>query len=414
MRLPYHGRRLAESLLLALVAITILATALGAAGFTPSATSRVLDTAPAVTETNWVSIRGPSPFDRIGLHRLTAGPKPPGPVLLYLPGTNMNGELPMVNADHWLPLYLAVNGVNVWMLDYRTHFIPADTPPSGLSELAGWTNELFESDIDAAVDFVRASTGSQKLFIAGFSRGAAFAYVYAAAHPRKVNGLVILDGFLGVKLSSKELAGKRPMPGIYASDIGGRNLTYANRQALLELVIKDPKAPAPIPKFGTAQANLEHVLYDSRSFGGHGGLANAIGGYSDAGTLARVLITYDRYWPTAQDYEDPLTPALDKSLADSKIPVLAFSSTNIAPNWSARVKFSATLTGTAPEVVVLSNWGHLDLLCGTFAKKQVYAPTLAWLRQHAATAEPGLAGGSSAPQSTPAQQPAPIPQSTDR
>jgi pimeloyl-ACP methyl ester carboxylesterase len=413
MRLRYHCGLLAESLVLGVLAAAILAAGSAAADeFMQSATTHVLDTAPAVTETSWVSVRGPSAFDRIGLHRLTAGPKPPGPVLIYLPGTNMNGELPLVNPDHWLPLYLAVNGVDVWTLDYRAHFIPPDTPQSGLSELAGWTDGLFESDIDAAIDFIRASTGVRRLFIAGFSRGAAFAYLYAAAHPDKVGGLVILDGFLLTPRSYKELAGKRPVPGIYATDIGGRSLTYAKRQALLELVIKDPNAPAPIPKFRTARANLDHVVYDSHGFGGRGGLANPIGGYSDAVTLARVLLTYDRYWPAVQDYEDALTPALKKTLAESKIPVLAFSSTNIARNWSEQVRSSASATGTKPEVVVLSNWGHLDVLCGTFASKQVYAPTLAWLRQHAGMEASGPAGGSSAAQSAAARQPVPIPRST--
>ena len=144
LTIPLRDQLLAESLALGVVAIAILSTgAAAAAGFTQSATPRVLDTAPAVTETNWISVRGPSAFDRIGLHRLAAGFKPPGPVVIYLPGTNMNGELPLANPDHWLPLYLAIDGVNVWTLDYRTHFIPPDTPQSGLSELAGWTDDLF-------------------------------------------------------------------------------------------------------------------------------------------------------------------------------------------------------------------------------------------------------------------------------
>ena len=151
-------------------------------------------------------------------------------MLLYLPGTNMNGELPLQDPDHWLPLYLAVNGVEVWALDYRTHFIPPDTPQDRLSELRGWTDELFESDIDAAVDFIRASTGSRRLFIAGFSRGATFAYLYAAEHPDKVSGLVILDGFVLTPRSYKELAGKGPASGVYATDIGGRSLTYEKRK----------------------------------------------------------------------------------------------------------------------------------------------------------------------------------------
>jgi len=382
MRPRYNFVRLAGFLTLAAMAVTRLcALAAAGAGFAPSATPRVFNTTPAVTESIFESVRGPSPLDRIGLHRLAASSKPPGPVLLFLPGTNMNGAVPMPDPRHWLPLYLALHGIDVWALDYRTHFIPPDTPQDQLSALRGWTDELFESDIDAAVDFIRTTTGRRRLFIAGFSRGAAFAYLYAAEHPQRVGGLIILDGFILTPLSYKALAGKVPAPA-YATDIGGRSLTYEKRKALLELVIRDPGAPAPIAKFRTARENLEHVVYDSKGFGGRGGLANPIGGYSDAVTLAHVLLTYDRYWPAVQDSEDPLTAALRQRLAASKIPVLAFSSTNIAPDWPAEVKRSAAATGTDPSVIVLSGWGHLDVLCGTDAEKNVYAPALAWLRQH--------------------------------
>jgi pimeloyl-ACP methyl ester carboxylesterase len=330
-----------------------------------------------------MGVRGPSVYDRIGLHRLATSSNPAGPVLLYLPGTNMNGELPLPDPRSWLPLYLAVHTVDVWALDYRTHFIPPDTPQAQLSELSGWTDGLFESDIDAAVDFIGTTTGRGRLFIAGFSRGAAFAYFYAAEHPENVGGLVILDGFILTPRSYKALAAdKSAAARTYATDIGGRSLTYEKRKALLELVIKDPNAPAPVAKFGTARHNLEHVVYDSKGFGGRGGLANPIGGYSDAVTLAHVLLTYDRYWPAVQDSEELLTPALRDRLAAAKIPVIAFSSTNIAPTWPAQVKRSASATGTTPSVVVLTGWGHLDVLCGTKAEQQVYAPVLTWLREH--------------------------------
>jgi pimeloyl-ACP methyl ester carboxylesterase len=368
---------------LAVAATAATANAAGDAGFAPSTTPRVLPTTPAVTESTWISVRGPSAFDRIGLHRMAIGSKPAGPVLLYLPGTNMNGELPLQEPRYWLPLYLAINGIDVWALDYRTHFIPPDTPQDRLSELSGWTDALFESDIDAAVNFIGTTTGRRRLFIAGFSRGAAFAYLYAAEHPEKVSGLVILDGFILTPHSYKALAaGKLQNGRTYATDIGGRTLTYEKRKALLELVIKDPNAPAPIAKFDTARHNLEHVVYDSKGFGGRGGLANPMNGYSDAVTLAHVLLTYDRYWPAVQDSEEALTPALKEHLAASKIPVIAFSSTNIAPTWPAQVKQSAAATGATPSVVVLTGWGHLDVLCGTKAEKEVYAPALAWLRKH--------------------------------
>jgi pimeloyl-ACP methyl ester carboxylesterase len=376
--------------LIAAIMLTARPTTARTSGFAQSAEPRTIATTPPITENVWVNVRGPSPFDRIGLHRLAAHSNPTGPLVLFLPGTNMNGELPLTDPRHWLPLYLAVNGADLWSIDYRTHFIPPQTPQSDLAELRQWTDALFVSDVTAAADFILAATGRRRLFVAGFSRGATFAYLYAAAHPEKVAGLVILDGFI---LRPTSLPGAQPpSPTTYASDIGGRNLTYDKRKALLELVIRDPNAPAPIPAFRTARENLEHVVYGSKAFGGHGGLANPYG-FSDAVTLARVLITYDRYWPAVQDGEDPLTPELSRRLVHSKIPVLAFSSTNMSPAWSQLVKESATSTGAKAQVIVLSGWGHLDVLCGTHAEAQVYAPTLTWLRQRAAAAEkaPGSA-----------------------
>ncbi len=400
--------------LIVAMAVVLGANAGGAAdaSFVSFAPSRVIETAPPVTETIWIAIRGGSDFDRVGLHRLAGGSNPGGALVLYLPGTNMNGELPLSDPRHWLPLYLAVNGAEVWSLDYRTHFIPPQTPQSRLAELRGWSGALFVSDIGAAVNFILAKTARRRLFLAGFSRGAAFAYLYAAQHPEQVSGLLILDGFIQRASGAAGLKGAASRA--YATDIGGRSLTYDKRKALLEQVIRDPNGPAPIPKYRTAAENLARVVYESKAFGGRGGLANPFGGFSDPLTLARVLIAYDRYWPAVQDYEDPLTPALARSLAASKLPVLAFASTNIAPRWPQWVTNSAAATGAKPTVIVLSGWGHLDVLCGTQAEAQVYAPALAWLRQHRAAAASAPAAGPWAASSPAASRPAPTSRGTAR
>src|SRR5947209_16262092 len=138
--------------------------------------------------------------------------------MLYLPGTNMNGEVAISNPRFSLPLYLASHGVDFWAFDYRTHFVPASTRPDDLSPLQSWTNEMFEADISAAARFVMAVTKQNRIFVAGFSRGALFAYIYAAAHSENVKGLVILDGYI-----SHERPGS-PAPGIYADDVSGKSL----------------------------------------------------------------------------------------------------------------------------------------------------------------------------------------------
>jgi len=375
-----------------LVSLVAIAASLNAYAQTPAlpkvfvaiGNTRTFAATRGVYEFVFQARRGPSDFDRIGLHRITLRPKPtarPAIVMLYLPGTNMNGEVAVDDPPHSLPLYLASHGVDYWALDYRTHFVPPLTPLSDLAEFQTWTNEMFEADISAAVRFVIATAGRPHIFLAGFSRGALFAYLYTAAHPENVKGLVIFDGAIGHGKSGS------PPPGIYADDVSGKHLTWTKRQALMQLVIDNPDGPAPLPQFKTAADNLNHVVYESASFGRKGGLANPVAGLADPSVLARVLIHYDRYWPNVQDYEDSFIPLIGQKLKESKIPVLAFSSTNLAPDWADEVAKSATSTGS-PDVTlrILRNWGHLDVICGTLAEPQVFATTLVWLKRHSQAA----------------------------
>ncbi len=361
--------------------LLLIATVASAADFQAVGAARELKGAPGIYQWTFQATVGKSPFDKIGLHRVAKGPNLPAhpeAVVLYLPGTNMNGEAALDDPRYSFQVYLAEHGIDVWSMDYRTHFIPPETPQSDLSELATWTNDLFESDIDAAAKFVSEKSGRGRIFVAGFSRGVEFAYLFAAKHyPERVAGIIALDGFIPTHPMRVEPG----TPGQYAVDVGGKHLTYDKRHTLMQMVIDNPDQPAPIPKYKTARENLEHVMYDAPP--GNGAFANMPGGYSDAVVLAKLLIAFDRYWPAVQDTENPFTPELIASLKLSKIPVIAFASTNFGANWPTQVEESAKSTGAPdPSFTKLDNWGHLDVLAGTKSESQVFAPTLAWLKQH--------------------------------
>ena len=384
-------RRIATALCAALMLVITIASEAPTArrafalppsqGFSQAGAPRTLKGAAGIYEWHFVAERGPSPFDRIGLHRIAGGPAAPAHpeiVMLYLPGSNMNGEVAPDDPRYSLPLYLAAHGVDVWAMDYRTHFVPPDTPPAKLAAMVGWTDRVFDGDIDAAAAFVSAQTHNEKLFVAGFSRGASYTYLFAALHPGRVAGIAILDGFIPHRPATALPAGR------VADDVGGRHLTYHKRRALMEAVIRDPGGPAPLPKYKTAAENLEHVVHDADGlFGGHGGLANPQGGFSDPAVLARMLVGYDRWWPAVQDYDNPFDASALARLRASKIPVIAFSSTNISAKWPTMVTESAAATGSTDVTVTrLKGWGHLDVICGTHAESEVYARLLAWLRRH--------------------------------
>src|SRR5271163_4675681 len=222
-------RRLIALELLVVLVLFIASRAVAfAADFSAVGAARELKGAPGIYEWSFQAIVGKSPFDKIALHRVAKGPTPPArpaAVVLYLPGTNMNGEVALEDPRYSLQVYLAEQGVDVWSTDYRTHFIPPETPQSDLAELAGWTNDLFETDIDTAAKFIGEKTARSKFFVAGFSRGVEFAYLYAAMHPGRVMGIIALDGFI----PTRPMSASPPAPGQYAEDIGGKHLTFDKR-----------------------------------------------------------------------------------------------------------------------------------------------------------------------------------------
>ena len=92
----------------------------------------------------------------------------------------MNGISTLPDEAHNLWVFLANRGVEVFAIDYRTRFIPPDTPPTGLASLRTWGVDAFTGDITAAAALARKESGREKLFVAGFSRGVFLAYAYAA------------------------------------------------------------------------------------------------------------------------------------------------------------------------------------------------------------------------------------------
>lgn len=320
----------------------------------------------ALCEDVWTCGRPPGGrFDRIGLHRLAPCEGVVGPVVLYLPGMHMNGELAIAQPRNDFRIYLAVAGVRTWGLDYRTHVVPPDAKPEDLGALAAWTSDVFVEDAAWAAGFVRGADPGP-LVVAGFSQGATLAYRLAARRDAGLAGLVVLDG-------AADAAGGARGDGP-AIDVGGSRLPFPTRKALLDQVVADPNGPSPVRGFPTAGAALAEILYSAPSFGGDGGLANTRDGVSEVRVLATLLRSYDRWWPRA---------ALDAPAAKppgTALPVLAFASMKLGPPWIDRVTASArAFGGDAAVVRPLPGYGHLDVLVARGAARAVYDPTLAWL-----------------------------------
>jgi hypothetical protein len=194
------------------------------------------------------------------------------------------------------------------------------------------------------------------------------AYGIAARNDQPVMGLVILDGVPGAGGGTAEASGSS------AIDVAGSRLPYDDRERLLQAVIKSPGSPSPVGGYATSGTALADIVYTSPAFGGQGGLSAARDGVTDVRVLARLLDSYDRWWPAA---------ALAGSAPGGsrrKYRVLAIASTNSGPEWVARVKEGArSFGGDKTEFRELPLHGHLDVLVGRLAPSEVYEPTRQFL-----------------------------------
>jgi pimeloyl-ACP methyl ester carboxylesterase len=301
--------------------------------------------------------------DRIGLRRVAPCVGAGGPVVLFLPGMHMNGEIANNSANQDLRLYLAQAGIRTWSLDYRTHAVRPQASQEELQTLAGWSRERFLDDAEWATTFVR-STDPGPLYLVGFSFGASMAYGIVSRSDQPIIGLVILDGV------PEGSGGAGDGSGGSAIDVAGGRLSYADRERLLAAVIRSPNGPSPVGGYATAGTALADVVYTAPSFGGQGGLSAARDGVTDVRVLARLLDSYDRWWPRAAlEGSAPRAPR-------RKLRVLAIASGNMGPKWVERVKDGAEhFGGDRTEFRELPLHGHLDVLVGRLAPSEVYEPT---------------------------------------
>lgn len=375
-----------------------------AAGWTTTVADRAIPNNPELRESSWTIARPPhGQHDYIAVHRIVQAAEAGNlgrPVFFFLPGPHHHGDVIVPDERYDLRLYLANRGIETWTLDYRTHFITREQIKDSRF-MHAWTAQTFIEDALTAADFVRKTSGVQKIFVGGYSRGATFAALMAARYSRQdVLGLVLFDGYVLDQPGTGTLyRQRRETPTWFADDLERRYVPYRRWIKMLNDTLAEPNGPdfMPVHVFKNRSEMLEHFLFVSPTFGQKGGLSNAQGGYANILILAKILLHQDRYWPRVQNHGGF---HLQRHLADAQfdyatalqelhVPVIAFASGNMDKAgiaWAGRVEYTARTAGGADvQYYLLRDWGHLDILFGTAAAQQVFSPVTEWIHQHTPT-----------------------------
>ena len=381
--------------------VTSVTSAPAVAGWTATVTDRAIPNNPELDESIWTIARPPhGQHDYIAVHRIAPAAEAGNsaqPVFFFLPGPHHHGDVVVADERYDLRLYLAKRGIQTWTLDYRTHFITREQIKDSRF-MQAWTTQTFVEDALTAADFVRKTSGVQKIFVGGYSRGATFAVLMAARYSRQdVLGLIVLDGYVLDRPGTGTLyRQRRETPTWFADDLERRYVPYRRWMKMLGDTLAEPNGPDFLPAhiFENRSEMLEHFLFVSPTFGQKGGLSNAQGGYADILVLAKIFLHQDRYWPRVQNHGGF---DLQRHLADAQfdyatalqaleLPVIAFASSNMDKAgiaWAGRVEYTARAAGsTDVRYHLLRDWGHLDVLFGTAAAQQVFSPIADWIHQH--------------------------------
>ncbi|MCF7907317.1 MAG: hypothetical protein K9L86_00350 [Candidatus Omnitrophica bacterium] len=326
--------------------------------------------------------------------------------LLYLPGTWGNSTLIDYRENYEFRIYLARNQVDIFSLDYRTHSADIQDQDN-LSFMADWTYGVFLEDIKKSVDFIKKITKTDKIFIAGMSRGGTLAYYYACRNWfSDLAGLIILDGSLwwdyfsfDHKITLKEALDSFRIQAAFQEETASReqlmnvgrysiNLNFTKQ--LIQQAIDNPNAPSPVEGPKNLAEYMAERIHNSRGpCWGSKGIANLFEGYNNIEILLAWLLSKDPYWPIVQIAESislhsqgigssEITYA--NQINEVDVPVIAFFS-----QWyySLDEKLKATKYIGSRDVTtqILNNWGHADILFGEYAHKKVFKPMCRWLKE---------------------------------
>ena len=366
-----------------LVALQVHATDFHAAGSTRTV-------APNVTVDAWqAQLADGEEFDRIGLQRYGPAAGEVRAALFYLPGTNMNGSSAGPDEATNLFYFLAARGIAVYALDYRTRAVPPDYDGS-LGFMRGWTLDAFVNDANLALGFAAAEERQGlAFFAAGFSRGVSIGYGLLNVADMPFAGFIALDGGFkhyapGEPFDRKAGMASLAESGRWASTLS-RSRSWENRHQLMRRAYTNPDGPAMDGKSASMGAQLSDTLY--RAWG-PGVLANPRDGISDVTVLARLLDTYDWFYPTVQNVDgrsvasqrdDPATK-IDDRWGKLDVPIIYFGAANFGTEALLTGIYSASYAGSKDVTIhVLENHGHLDVIVGKRSRAGVFEPTLRWI-----------------------------------
>lgn len=313
----------------------------------------------------------------VSLHQYKPVGKPRGRPVLLCHGISANDRNMDLDADHSLARWLAANGREAWALSLRGTGA-SDGIDVEKGRLGGYGLEAFaQYDLEAAIRYVRKTSGAQDIDYVGHSMGGMVLYAYLSQGGEGIHAAVTLG-------SPTRLDWGSPLEP-YLRAVGA---AVVDPQAALPVVAL---AHAVMPLHGEIEGNpTEIVLYNPKNVTPATWkklMAYAIDDIS--GTLALQMLDFIRTGRFGSA-DGKLDYRKDMASIRTPLLVVAGKQDRLAPPPAVRDGFRA-LGGPKQWLLVgedtgaRHDYGHMDLIVGEFAPTEVWRPLLDFLDGQAAT-----------------------------
>lgn len=257
-------------------------------------------------------------------------------------------------------IYFAIRGYIVCSMDYRTNFLSEKT--SFLCK--EWNTKTFLEDIEYCINLFTNEKKIKKLFIAGYSMGAALGYMLAYQKFNfKVKGFISLDG--GNK-NFKRQKNKKIEDEIYKLDVLHRG------------IILNPTHDKKFKRYA-----LQKLSFNSKKI---------LFGENFDNDLLRYLLIQNKMWPSNQvaemnsisDYDFHPLLTYDQNAHSIKFPIFCVVAVdNLDDIESHRGVVSARQTLSEDvNILALEKWSHVEVIASEKSIKEVWAPLGKWMRIH--------------------------------
>jgi pimeloyl-ACP methyl ester carboxylesterase len=330
---------------------------------------------------------------RLGIRRITPPVRDPGklPVILCH-GLGLNGTFWTITDDH-LPSQLAARGYEVFIFDFRGSGestqvgrigrINSQIRQTGLREIGetNWTvDDLVRYDVPAVLDYVQATTGSDRVNWVGHSLGGMLLFPYLELSPDANR----IANFVGMGST------------IIQATVPQRDMLRANRSLrVLGRMVSTGRMGRPLMYFRfPGLERIDQFYYTSANVDKE--TISRFYGYTLEDPGASALKQFDPYLKFGHflsadrriDYSmllgTILTPTLlvageGDSMSDMPSTIMTYEALG-SPD--------KTLMKFGKRDGHVADYGHCDLVWSRYAPREIFPPLIAWLDQHQPGASP--------------------------